>query len=153
MLKRLPIVLGRSAVSEEKSIMSQPIRGQGGHLNFSIDPKNTYLVEDVEILLPVEFHEIPFSGFRGEVENVSANQKPGRPSRWGGVSPFFSRGSGGPPRIFLAYCYMMFTLYRDQEERFLSSHRRGGGIGTSPRKFLKNGCKWCLMSPFLPITC
>ena len=70
----------RSAVLEEKSKMSQPIRGQGGHLVFPIGPKNTNLVEDVEILLPVKFRWIPFSGFRGEVENVSANQRPGRPS-------------------------------------------------------------------------
>ena len=60
--------------------MSQQIKGQGGHLVFSIGTKNTNLVEDVEILLPVKFHQIPFSGFKGEVENVSANQKPGRPS-------------------------------------------------------------------------
>ena len=57
----------RSAVSEEKSKMSQPIRGQGGHLVFPIGPKNTNLVEDVEILLPVKFLWIPFSSFRGEV--------------------------------------------------------------------------------------
>ena len=60
--------------------MSQPIRGQGGHLVFPIVRKNTNLAEDVEILLPVKFPWIPFSGFRGEVENVSANQRPGRPS-------------------------------------------------------------------------
>ena len=30
--------------------------GQGGHLVFPIGPKNTNLVEDVEILLPVKFH-------------------------------------------------------------------------------------------------
>ena len=61
--------------------MSQPIRGQGGHLVFfPINPKNTNLVEDVEILLPVKFSWIPFSRLRGEVENVSANQRPGRPS-------------------------------------------------------------------------
>ena len=35
--------------------MCQPIRGKGGHLIFSIGPKNTNLVEDVEILLPVKF--------------------------------------------------------------------------------------------------
>ena len=63
-----------------KSKMSQPIRGQGGHLVFSIGPKNTNLVEDVEILLPVKFRWITFGGFREEVENVSANQRPGRPS-------------------------------------------------------------------------
>ena len=70
----------RSVVSEEKSKMSQPIRGQDGHLVFPISPKNTNLVEDVEILLPIKFRWIPFSGFRGEVENVSANQRSKRPS-------------------------------------------------------------------------
>ena len=54
--------------------------GQDGHFNFPIGLKNTNFVEHVEILLPVEFHWIPFSGFRGEVENVSANQRPGWPS-------------------------------------------------------------------------
>ena len=49
--------------------MSQPIRGQGGHIVFPIGPKNTNLVEEVEILLPVKLCEIPFSGFRGEVNN------------------------------------------------------------------------------------
>ena len=65
---------------EEKSKMSQPIRGQGYHLVFPISPKNTNLVEDVEILLPIKFRRIPFSGFRVENKNVSANQRPGRPS-------------------------------------------------------------------------
>ena len=37
--------------------MSQPIRGKGGHLDFPIGPKNTNLVEGVEIFLSsfVEF--------------------------------------------------------------------------------------------------
>ena len=60
--------------------MSQSIRGQGGHLVFPIGPKNTNLVEDVKTLLPVKFRGNPLSGFRKEVENVSANQRPGRPS-------------------------------------------------------------------------
>ena len=37
--------------------MSQPIRGQGGHLVFPIGPKNTNLVEGFEILLPSSFIE------------------------------------------------------------------------------------------------
>ena len=53
---------------------------QSGHFCFLIGPKNTNLVEDIEILLPVKFRWIRFNGFRGEVENVSANQRPGRPS-------------------------------------------------------------------------
>ena len=52
--------------------MSQPMRGQGGHLVFPIRPKNTNFVKDVEIYLPVQFRQIPFSGFRGEVENVKS---------------------------------------------------------------------------------
>ena len=49
-------------------------------LVFRAARKNTNLVEDVEILLPVKFHQIPFSGFRGDVKNVSANQRLGWPS-------------------------------------------------------------------------
>ena len=60
--------------------MSQQIRGQGRRLDFPISLKYTNLVEDIEILLPVKFCWILFSSFRGEVENVSANQRPERPS-------------------------------------------------------------------------
>ena len=59
--------------------MSQQIIGRGGDFVFPIHQKNTNLVEGAEILLPIKFCRIPFSGFRGEVENVSANQRPGRP--------------------------------------------------------------------------
>ena len=61
--------------------MSQPIRGRGDHLLFSNQPEShTNLLEDVEILLPVKFWWIPFSGFRAKVKNVSANQRRWRPS-------------------------------------------------------------------------
>ena len=60
--------------------MSQPIRGQGRYIVFLISPKNTNLLEDVKNLLPIKFRSNPFSGLRGEVENVSANQRPGWPS-------------------------------------------------------------------------
>ena len=53
---------------------------QGRNFCLLIGLKNTHLVEDVEILLPVKFRWIPFSGFREEVENVPANQRPGQPS-------------------------------------------------------------------------
>ena len=43
---------------------------RSGHLDFQMEPKNTNFQEDVEILLPVKFHLILFSGCRGEVENV-----------------------------------------------------------------------------------
>ena len=60
--------------------MSQPIKGQGGHLVLPIGPKNINLVMDIEILLPVSFRWILFICFRGEVETVSANHRPGLPS-------------------------------------------------------------------------
>ena len=44
----------------------------------SAQKTQTWCVEDAEILLPVKFRWIPFSGFR-EVKNVSANQRPGQP--------------------------------------------------------------------------
>ena len=86
----LSFVKFSSAVSEKK--MSQPIRDQGGHLGFPIGPKNKTLVEDVEILLPVKFRWIPFSGFREGYENVSAHQKPGRPS-WFSDRPENQKGN------------------------------------------------------------
>ena len=70
----------RSAILEEKSKMSHPIRGQGSHLVFPIGRKNKSFVEDIEILLPVKFCWIQFSGFRGEIRNVSANQRSRLPS-------------------------------------------------------------------------
>ena len=54
--------------------------GHGGHVFLPIGPKNTDLVKDVKTLPPVKFRLIPLSGFREEVEHVSANQRLGRPS-------------------------------------------------------------------------
>ena len=44
--------------SEEKWKLSQPIRGQGSHLDFGIDQKSTNLMEDIMIFLSsfYEFH-------------------------------------------------------------------------------------------------
>ena len=64
------VVEFHSAVSEEKSKMSQQNRRQGDHLVFLIGSKNTNMVEDVEILRPVKFRWIPFSGFIGEVGQI-----------------------------------------------------------------------------------
>ena len=43
----------------------------GQQFLFTHRPENTNLVEDVEILLPVKFLCIPFSGFRGEVNKMT----------------------------------------------------------------------------------
>ena len=68
--------------------------GQGRNFYLLISLKNTNLVEDVEILLPVKFLRIPLSGFREEVENVSANQTPGRPSCFSDRPEKHKRGRG-----------------------------------------------------------
>ena len=94
--------------------MSQPIRGQGGHLVFPIGPKNTNLVEGVEILLPVKFRWILFSGFRGEVENVSANQRPGLPSCFSDRPEKHKLGRG---RWDLASCQILLNSVQRFQRR------------------------------------
>ena len=114
-----------SAVSEEKSKMSQPIRGQGGHLLFPIGPKNTNLVKDIEILLSVNFRWILFSGFREEVENVSANQRPG----W--ISSFSDRPKNTnlveDVEILLPveFRWIPFCGFRGEVENVSANHRPG----------------------------
>ena len=102
------------AVSEEKSKMSQQIRGQGGNLVFPIGQKFTNLVEDVEILLPVQFRWILLSGFRGEVENVSANQRPGRPSCFSDPPEKQNYGRG---RWDLASCQVILNSVKRFQRR------------------------------------
>ena len=59
--------------------MSQPIRRQGGHLVFLIGPKNTNLVENVEILLPVniffKFHSV-VSEEKSKMWNITPEDEP-----------------------------------------------------------------------------
>ena len=52
-------------------------------------------------MLSVKFRWIPFNGFRGEVENVSANQRPGRPSCF---SDRLEKHKLGRGRWDLAFC-------------------------------------------------
>ena len=116
----------RSAVSEKKSKMSQPIRGQGGHLLFPIGPKNTNMVEEIEILLPVKFPWIPFSSFREEVENVSANQRPGWPFCFSDQpeKPKFGRG-----HWYLASCQVSLNSVQQFQRRSLKMSQPIRGQG------------------------
>ena len=77
-------------------------------------PKIRNLVEDVEILLPVKFRWIPFSGFRAEVENVSANQRPGWPSCF---SDQLEKHKGGGGRLDLASCQVSLNSVQRFERK------------------------------------
>ena len=96
--------------------MSHPIKGQGGHLVFPNGPKNTNLVEDVEILLPVKLCWVSISSFRG-VENVSANQRPGRLSCFSDRPEKHKLGRG---RWDLASCQVSLNSF----ERFQRRSRK-----------------------------
>ena len=90
------------------------MRGQGGHLFFLTGPKNTNLVEDVEILLPVKFRWILFIGFREEVENFSANRRPGWPSCFTIPPEKHKLGRG---RWDLASCQVSFNSVQQFQRR------------------------------------
>ena len=114
-----------SAVSTEKSKMSQPIRGQGGHLVFPIGLKNTNLVEGFEILLPVKFRWIPLSGFRGEVENVSANQRLGRPACFSDRPENTNLVEGFEILLPVKFRWIPFSGFRGEVENVSANQRLG----------------------------
>ena len=113
-----------SALSEKKSKMSQPIRGWSSHLFYPIGLKNTNLVEDVEILLPVKSHWIPFNSFRGEVENVSVNQRPELPSCFSDQPEKHKLGRG---LCFLS-SFVEFHSVVSEEKLKISQPIRGQGV-------------------------
>ena len=105
--------------------MSQPIRGQGSHLVFLIGPKNTNLVEEVEIFLSVKFCWILFCGFRGEVENISANQRLGRPSWF-----FFSIDPKNPNLVVddkISLPFKFCSAVSEQKSKMFQTIRDQGG--------------------------
>ena len=128
--------------------MSQPIRGQGGHLVFPIGRENTNLVEDVDILLPVKFLWIQFSGFRREVENASVNQRPGWPSCFSDRPKKHKLGRG---RWDLASCQVSFNCVQRFQRRSWKSLSRSDAraailfLRLAPKHKLGRG-RWDLAS-------
>ena len=112
--------------------MSQSIRGHGGQLIFPIGPKNTNLVEDVEILLPIKFRWIPFSSFRREVENVWANQRPRRTSCFSDWPEKHKLGRG---RWYVAFCQVSFNSvqrFQRRSRKCLSQSEATAAISVFP---------------------
>ena len=71
------VKMSRHGFSSQKYLCNQR---PGMPSCFFRSARNTNLVEDIVLLLPVKFRWIPFRGFRREVKNLSANQRSGRPS-------------------------------------------------------------------------
>ena len=103
-----------------------PFLGIGKHFCLLIGNRNTNLVEDIEILLPVKFHCIPFSDFRGEVANISTNQRPWRPSCFSDWPKKHKLGRG---RWDLASCQVIveFPSAVSEEKSKMSQPIRGHG--------------------------
>ena len=99
--------------------------GQGGHLVFPICPKNTNFVEDFEIFLPVKFRCRPFSGFRGDVENVSANQRPGRPSCFSDRPEKKNLVEDVEILLPVKFCWIPFSGFRGEVENVSANQRPG----------------------------
>ena len=105
--------------------ISQPIRGQAAILFFSIGPKNTNLVEGVEILHPVKIRWILFSGFYREVKNVSANQKPGWPSCFSDPPKKHKLGRGLEILLPIKFCWIRFSSFRGEVENVSANQKPG----------------------------
>ena len=128
--------------------MSQPIRDKGGHLVFPIDPKNTNLVEDVGILLSFKFRWIPFSDFRGEVENVSANQRPGRPSCFSDRPKNTNLVEGVEILLPVKFRWIPFSRFRGEVGNVSANQMRGwpSCFSDRPEKHKLGRGRWDLAS-------
>ena len=139
-----------SAVSE-KSKMSQTIRGHGGHLVFLIRPKKHklgYMVEDLGILLPVKFRWIPFSCFRREVENISANQRPGWPSCFSDRPENTNLVESVEILLSVKFRWILFSGFRGEVENVSANQRPGRPFCFSdrPKKHKYGRGRWNLAS-------
>ena len=128
--------------------MSQPIRGQGGHLVFTIGLKNTNLVEGFEILLPVKFHWIPFSGFRGEVQNFSANQRPGQPFCFSDQPENTNLVEGIEILLPVQFPWILFSGFRGEVENVSANQWPGrpSCFSDRPKKHKLGRGRWDLAS-------
>ena len=103
-----------SGVSEEKSKMFPPIRGLGGNLDFLFGPEKHKLGRGPWDLASCQVSLNSVQRFRGEVENISANQRPGRPS-WFSVRP--EKHKIGSGRFDLASCKVSLSSVQRFQRR------------------------------------
>ena len=100
----------------KKSKMSQPFRGQGSQLVFTISLKNANLVEDIEILLPVKFRWILFQSVISEEKSKMSKSIRCQ----GGHFVFSNRPDKhklGKGHWDLAYCQVLLNAFQKFHRR------------------------------------
>ena len=110
---------------------------------FSNDLKNTNLVEDVKVFLPVKFRWILSGDFR-EVENVSANQRPGRPSWIFDCSKNTNLVQDVEIVLPVKFRCILFSRFRGEVENVSANQRPGRPsqldlFGSAPKHKLDRG--------------
>ena len=97
--------------------MSRPIRSQGKNFYLLIILKNTKLVKDNEDLLLVKFHQILLNGCRGEVEKLTAHQRPWRPSLLADQLENTSLAEDIKYFLPIILCHNLFRSFREEVEK------------------------------------
>ena len=87
--------------------------------------KNTNLVEEVEILLPIKFLWFLFSGFRGAVENVPANQRLGPPSCFSHLPEKKNLVEDVEILLPVKFCWILFSSFRGEVKNVSANQRPG----------------------------
>ena len=95
------------------------------HLVFPIGLTNKNWVDDVETLLLVNFCWTPLTSFRGEVENVSANQRPWLPSCFSDLTDKHKRGKGVGVLLLVKFRWIHLSSYRGEVENISANQTPG----------------------------
>ena len=84
--------------------------------------KPTNLFEDVDVLLPIKFRQIPFNGFRGKIENVSANRRLTRISCYSNQSENTNLVGAVEILLPVEWRWNLFSGFRDEAENMKINH-------------------------------
>ena len=100
-----PVGLKNTTFSFRREIADVSANQMTSGLSFFNRPEKTKkkLVEDMQSLILVMFRWIPFSAINGEIENVSAYQRPGMPS-YSSDRPKINKPCRG--HDFFYYCFL-----------------------------------------------
>ena len=106
--------------------LNQSESGRSSCLSNRSKKKN--FVKDVKILLPVKCHWNPFSGFRVEVKNVSANQSTGRPSYFSKCTKTTSCVYDVEILLLVTFRWIPSSSFRGEVRNVSANQRPGAAI-------------------------